>query len=124
MATFEAKFQVKPGMTGGVFNAPPGVDLPFPVQKKLKSANFDFIIVFVANAADIEAFAEKASTMVGEDGILWFCYPKKSGKIKTDIHRDVGWEPLAALGYRGVRAISIDDTWSALRFRLRQFVNA
>jgi len=124
MATFEAKFQVKPSMTGGVFNAPTGVDLPFPVQKKLNSADFDFIIVFVANAADIKAFAEKACSMLVEDGILWFCYPKKSGKIKTEINRDVGWEPLAALGYRGVRAISIDETWSALRFRLRQFVKS
>jgi hypothetical protein len=124
MATFESKFQVKPSMIGGVFNAPNGIDLPFPVQKKLKSADFDFIIVFVANAADIKAFGEKACSMLVEDGILWFCYPKKSGRIKTDIHRDVGWEPLAALGYRGVRAISIDETWSALRFRSRQFVNS
>jgi len=51
---------------------------------------------------------------------LWFCYPKKTGKIKTDISRDIGWDTVAKLGYEGIRAISIDDTWSGMRFRPRE----
>ena len=124
MAPIEAKFQIKAGMKGAVFKAPRDVSLPFPSVRKLQEGENDFVIVFVSSAADIEAVAKAAASMVREDGLLWFCYPKKTGKIKTDIHRDVGWEPVLGLGFRGVRAISIDETWSGIRFRESRFVKA
>jgi hypothetical protein len=37
--------------------------------------------------------------------------------INTDINHDQGWEPLLEAGFGAVRHISIDDTWSALRWR-------
>ncbi len=42
---------------------------------------------------------------------------KKSAKMKTDLTRDVGWETVAKAGWQAVSQISVDDTWSALRFR-------
>jgi len=50
-------------------------------------------------------------------GLLWFAYRKKSSKVKTDISRDIIWEGLMSIGIHPVTLISIDDTWSALRFR-------
>jgi hypothetical protein len=52
-----------------------------------------------------------------EDRLVWVVYPKV-GKLGTDLNRDA----LARLvmkdaGIRPVRQVSIDDTWSALRFR-------
>ena len=37
--------------------------------------------------------------------------------LETDLTRDAGWDALSAAGLRGVATVSIDDTWSGLRFR-------
>ena len=51
------------------------------------------------------------------DSTLWFAYPKVSSGIKTDINRDKLKETAETFGITTVAAISIDNTWSALRFR-------
>ena len=59
------------------------------------------------------------------DGILWFCYPKKtSKKYKSDIDRDHGWEPLNDSGLHGIRLVAIDNDWSALRFRNKKYIKS
>jgi len=59
------------------------------------------------------------------DGILWFCYPKKtSKKYKTDIDRDHGWKALNDSGLYGIRLVSIDEDWSAFRFRNKKFIKS
>ena len=59
------------------------------------------------------------------DGILWFCYPKKtSKKYRTDLDRDHGWKSLNDSGLFGVRMVSIDDDWSAFRFRNAKFIKS
>ncbi|MFC4766766.1 hypothetical protein [Effusibacillus consociatus] len=50
---------------------------------------------------------------------------KMSSKIKTDINRDKLWQLVdGTAGYRPVSQISIDETWSALRFRESDKVNS
>jgi hypothetical protein len=49
--------------------------------------------------------------------MLWIAYPKKSAKVDTDLTRDVGWSVIEGAGVVGVAVVSIDATWSALRFR-------
>lgn len=79
---------------------------------------YEFALVFVKSAADIDAAAGPATKCISDDGLLWFAYPKKSSKnYKTDISRDSGWQPLGDLGFEPVRQIAIDADWSALRFR-------
>lgn len=79
---------------------------------------YDFALFFVKSKDDIRKYAQKAADKMNDDGLLWFAYPKKSSKnYKSDISRDDGWQPLGDLGYEPVRQISIDDDWSALRFR-------
>jgi hypothetical protein len=51
--------------------------------------------------------------------VLWLAYPKKSSGVKTDLSRDAGWPPLEAADFLPVTQISLDETWSALRFRRR-----
>ena len=59
------------------------------------------------------------------DGILWFCYPKKtSKKYKSDIDRDHGWSPLNNSGLHGIRMVAIDNDWSALRFRNIKYIKS
>lgn len=50
-------------------------------------------------------------------GLLWLCYPKGGAKVDTDLTRDKGWETVKATGYDGLALVSLDETWSAMRFR-------
>ncbi len=78
---------------------------------------FDAVHLFVHTAADIAAFAPAAAAAVRPGGLFWVSYPKRGQGIETDIHRDIGWEPLFAAGWDGVRQVALDGTWSGLRFR-------
>ena len=120
MSDLQKKLQVKPGDKGRIINKPRGLKLA------LRSSNEgrDFALVFVANLAELNTYAAEAISGLKTDGLLWFCYPKKSSGIKTDINRDCGWPALKDQGYRGVRQIAIDNTWSALRFRAHEHVNS
>ncbi len=80
-------------------------------------AVYDFVQLFVRTITELDAQAPAAIGAVKPNGLLWITYPKKSGKIKTDISRDVGWDSVTKAGWDGVTIVSIDDTWSALRFR-------
>lgn len=84
--------------------------------KDVKSISFS--IVFVTKQADLDKAAMQIVKKAEDDAVLWFCYPKgTSKKYKCDFNRDTGWEKLGELGYEPVRAVAIDEDWSALRFR-------
>jgi hypothetical protein len=72
--------------------------------------------------ADVQALAPAVLSAVVEDGLLWFAYPKKSGAVKSDLSRDIGWEPVFAGGFDSVAQISIDETWTGFRFRPKHLV--
>ena len=72
---------------------------------------------FVRAQNEVDNACKEALALTAPDGILWMVYPKKSGSIKSDLSRDAGWEPFARAGWRPVSQISLDDDWSALRFR-------
>lgn len=115
-----------------ILNAPEGYiaslgPLPEDVQaSEQKEADhaYNFVQVFLHSAAEVQSLAPIAIQAVAPDGLLWMCYPKGTGKIKTDINRDSGWQPVYDLQYEGVSLISLDDTWSAMRFRHASQVKA
>jgi hypothetical protein len=83
----------------------------------------DFILAFVKTEKEIEAFAAALQKKSEGDPVIWFAYPKKtSKKYQVDINRDSGWDSLRKSGLDTVRAVSIDDDWSALRFRKKEFI--
>ena len=122
------KLRIQPGQRIMVMNAPPGYleklgNLPEDVQLLDEPAEeLDLLHLFVRNIAELDELGSSAIKSVKFDGILWISYPKKSSKVKTDISRDVGWEIMAENGLRPVTQISIDETWSALRFRPQEQV--
>ncbi|NLV18570.1 MAG: hypothetical protein GXY51_03660 [Bacteroidetes bacterium] len=84
---------------------------------------YEFMIIFVRNMAEVENTAPLALHNLTADGILWFCFPKKKSKKTTiGLSRDKGWKTLNNAGFFGVRIITIDDNWSALRFRNVKFI--
>jgi len=115
------KLQIKDSHRGKIVNAPADMKKHLAAWPKAlltrASNNLDYVLVFTGNAGEIRKQTSGAVRQVREDGMIWFAYPKQSSGVKTDINRDYGWEPLSKLGFRGVRQISIDSVWSAIRFR-------
>jgi hypothetical protein len=122
-ASLAQKLRIKPGQKLLILNAPDGYmrllgSLPQGTDVKTSTdGTFDFVQIFVRNKAEVDSSAKAAVKALKPGGMLWFTYPKKSSKIKTDISRDTGWEAVRGLGMEGVFLISVDDTWSAMRYR-------
>jgi hypothetical protein len=86
---------------------------------------YEFIIIFVKSVAEVEQIAPMTIHNLMADGILWFCYPKKTSKKYTsDINRDHGWKALNDSGLHGIRLVAIDEDWSALRFRHKKYIKS
>ncbi len=124
------KLQLRGGMTVRLLNPPDGARDwlgALPEDILLSGAGFgpcDAVLAFATSRADVAVLAEPSVKMLPPDGLLWFAWPKKTGTIRTDISRDEGWAALSALGLRPVRAISINERWSALRFRPKENVKS
>ena len=113
------KFKFKDA--GVIFNAPTSIEAAFKklgfktnFDKKIKSFN---TLVFINNNKEYLNFLTTGLKNIEPDSVLWFAYPKGTSKIKTDINRDTIRITGEEFGITTVTAISIDDTWSALRFR-------
>lgn len=128
-----AKLNYKGQKRIAVLNAP--VNLKEHFENVLKGVEIDkeidprfpyeFMILFVRFVSEVEFLAPKALHNMISDGILWFAYPrKKSRKLTSDIDRDHGWEFLTDRGLDKVRLVSLDDDWSALRFRNIRFIKS
>jgi hypothetical protein len=93
-------------------------DLP-PGTSSVKRGRgpFPAVIGFVERQRDVERVFKQARAALDSEGVLWLAFPKKSSDIDTDIGRDRGWDALADRGWVPVSNVSIDDTWSALRFK-------
>ena len=86
---------------------------------------YEFMILFVRSIAEVDQLAPVALHNLTADGILWYCYPKKtSKKYSSDLERDHGWEALNEVGFHGIRMVAIDDNWSAMRFRNIKFIKS
>jgi len=111
-----------------VVNAPDGylnlfsslsADTDYDPQYKGK---YDFVQVFGANRQELEKELLKVKEAGKYDAILWACYPKGGGKIKSDLKRDTVWAVLELIQLRPVSQIALDETWSALRGRPHEMV--
>jgi hypothetical protein len=116
------KLGAKQGQRVCVLGAPEGyvARLGQPGEVALASGAggaFDLVHLFVRDRSALRSAAASAVAAVRPGGRLWVSYPKRSSKVPTDLTRDVGWEPLVDAGWVAVTQISVDEVWSALRFR-------
>ena len=106
---------------GIVINAPAALEIQFTelgfitaFDTNLKSTN---TLVFINNNEEYLEFLNNQLDKIEPDSVLWFAYPKGTSKVKTDVNRDTIRVTGATFNITTVSAISIDDTWSGLRFR-------
>lgn len=104
-----------------VINAPTNLEIQFvelgfktSFEKNMKSKN---TVVFINNNNQYLDFLKNKLKNIESDSVLWFAYPKGTSKIKTDINRDTIRVTGEEFNITTVSAISIDNTWSGLRFR-------
>jgi hypothetical protein len=109
----KGKLQIKPGQSAVVLNSP-GVLVPVEVTA-VGAAEADVVIGVVVHRSDLSD-VEDVLAAAREDRRAWIAYPK-GGKLDTDLNRDRLVEAVSDGSVHPVRQVSIDDTWSALRFR-------
>jgi predicted transport protein len=78
----------------------------------------DVVHLFVKTSKELGQDFPRAFKALKQDGIFWISYPKRSSKIDTDLTRDIGWKVVYDARLRPVTQVSIDDDWSAVRFRV------
>ena len=84
---------------------------------------YEFCLVFIKKKSELKETVPQSIHNLAEDGVLWFAYPKKSSKkYNSDINRDEGWDLVNSHGFEPVRQVSVDDDWSALRFRNVRYI--
>ena len=86
-------------------------------ERKKLSGGMDFIQYFVSKRKQLENDLPKIISNLKPEGLIWISYPKGTSKMPSDINRDIIWKIGDSLGIKGVSMISIDDTWSAFRFK-------
>jgi hypothetical protein len=72
-------------------------------------------LVFADDAVSLRDLLAAHQERLARAEVLWVAYPKGN---RTDINRDSLWPILGEHGMRPVTQVSIDQVWSALRFRL------
>lgn len=117
--TTAEKMYVKPGATTYLRNAPADhletIDADELQESQLLDGSFDYIHLYSRNQKDIEDQFSDLKEHLAEHGALWVSWPK-GGQLGTDLNL----HEVIRLGYaRGLvesTCLSIDSTWSALRF--------
>lgn len=109
----DAKLQLKANQTIAIVEAPGPVDVAAP---HAEPAAADVVLVFATNAAELDERADMAVAAAQRAANTWIAYPKAK-QLGTDLSRDIVRERMNRLGLDTVRAVSIDDTWTGLRFK-------
>jgi hypothetical protein len=71
-------------------------------------------LVFADDAASLREVLTAHQASLARPEVLWVAYPKGN---RADINRDTMWPILGEYGMRPVTQVSVDEVWSALRFR-------
>ncbi len=92
-------------------------------ESLIQVSEVDFALIFVTEKKQVENRIETVYPKLVGDAVLWFAYPKKSSKKYTsEITQDIGWGVLGDYNLKPLLQVSIDDDWTALRFRKIGFI--
>ncbi len=118
------KLYLKPGARFVAVNAPEGFrrtlgKLPDGAKEETAlKGSLDLVLLFVRDRQALKKQWPKTVTALKQDGLLWVAYPKKSSGIDSDLAgMNNDWEVNQGSPWQPVSSISIDDTWSAVRFK-------
>jgi hypothetical protein len=113
-----------------VFNSPESFEAELKRLKGVKILRdpskpkaIRFAIAFAITQAQLDRASKLLAAASEGDAVVWFAYPKGTSKrYQCEFNRDSGWQVIRAAGFDSVRAVAIDEDWSALRFRRNEYV--
>src|SRR5437588_9150912 len=117
------KLQLKVGQRAVIINPPPGyLDELGPLPEGVELAqqaegSFDFVQLFARDMDELQRFLPTALHALKFDALLWIAYPKGGAKAGTDLNRDILWNAVQQHHFSGVTLVSLNEVWSAMRFR-------
>jgi hypothetical protein len=110
------KLQLKPGQGLKAIDTPASLAAMVGDLKGAGKAAEAALLVFVLDRAVLTSRCADIVEWAANDRLTWVAYPK-AGQLGTDLNRDSLAGLLIEHGVQPVRQISLDDVWSALRFR-------
>lgn len=114
------KMHIKPGMSVALVNAPDGLALLLGLPEGAlfgdAVAGASVVLGFGTTQAQAEELLAGIVAEAAPSAVIWFAYPKGSKAAGYDISRDTLWPFAETLEFRPASMISIDATWSAMRF--------
>jgi len=123
MSDLSKKLQIKPGTKWLFFNAPSNyltIIEPMPDEVNISfepTGNFDGIQLFIKHVDELSPSLKIIAPTLKDDIVFWVTYPKKSSRMDSGLEMMGSWDELTALGLRIVTSVSVNETWTALRFK-------
>lgn len=121
------KLGIEEGMSVSILNAPNYFhidlgDLPDDVEVHgdADDAPADLYLIFADRVEQAQRGFERAVTQLPADGAIWFAWPKKTSEPDSDISEDGLRDLFLPTGMVDNKVCSIDETWSGLRFVVRE----
>lgn len=118
--TVAEKARVKPATSIAMLNAVPEVVAALGLQDPAITADpreAKLVFLFVHTRAELDSLMPKAAGAMAAASHLWVFFKKGSASAGLDMNRDDVWAVAEKKDLRPVGLLSIDDTWSAFRFR-------
>lgn len=130
MPSVFAKLNLKAQRKILVINAPASFESEIAALKNVtilrdpnKAKSVEFALAFATTQVELDKVSASLAAKAVGDALLWFAYPKGTSKrYRCEFNRDSGWRVMLQAGFETVRAVAIDEDWSALRFRRVQYV--
>jgi hypothetical protein len=78
---------------------------------------YNFVLGFYSQEIELEKEIVELKKSLLPNGLLWIAYPKNKA-LETDLNRDKLHRFMKQHNLDGVSIVSLNDTWSAMRFKL------
>lgn len=89
------------------------------LENEISNGIYDLVQLFAKTKAELNNLVKAVLTHLDNDAIFWICFPKKSSGFQSDLTMYTGWEVLEQSNYNGISMVSLNDNWSACRFKPR-----
>jgi CheY-like chemotaxis protein len=117
------KLGIRPDAVVGLVRPPDGFavdDLPDgAVLRDASDGACDLVLWFTETRAEVEREIVRMSGLA-RDGDLWVLWPKRSSGRKNDLTQPVVRRAGLDRGLVDYKVVSVDDTWTGLKFRPRK----
>lgn len=116
----EPKLGVRDATTMFLIGAPDGFGKALRRAELVEEGPAQIVMLFVPDAAALDAQFAEAKAAIAPSGTLWICWPKKTSGLQCDLsEREVRGYALER-GLVDFKIAAIDQTWSGLRFARRK----